>query len=335
MQAVVGGYVLRARATIVGVVGADDRGHDGSLRRGARLRPGDTVRFVSPASTPEPAVVEQAARYLESLGLVVEIAPHVFDSWGYLAGTDEHRLADLNDALRDPKVRAVIATRGGKGAYRIADQLDMAAVDADPKLLIGFSEITVLHMALLRHCGLASVHGACWPPELFGPASSASFEAAVFTVDDVLVESRPDEPTSTLTTTGTVTGRLIGGNQDSLATTAGWALPSLDGAILLLEGENQRLGHIDRQLTMLLNAGHLHGVRGVAVGQYTNCEPDEATRGDWAVLDVLRDRLAKLRVPVLGGLPIGHGARPVAIPIGTTAELNADAGHLRIEPATT
>jgi len=320
---------------IVGVVGAGDRGGNGAPRRGARLRPGDTIRFVSPASTPDPAAIEHAAHYLESLDLRVEIAPHAFDSWGYLAGTDEHRLTDLDDALRDPKVRAIIATRGGKGAYRIADQLDTAAVRADPKLLIGFSEITVLHMALLHQCRLAGVHGACWPPDVFGPASSASFEAAVLTADDVVVESRPSEPTSTLTTAGTARGRLIGGNQDSIATCAGWALPSLDGAILLLEGENQRLGHIDRQLTALVNAGHLRGVRGVAVGRYTNCEPDAATQGDWTVLDVLRDRLARLDVPILGGLPIGHGPNPSAIPIGTTAELDADTGLLTIAPATT
>jgi len=232
-------------------------------------------------------------------------------------------------------VRAVIATRGGKGAYRIADQLDDAAVRADPKLLIGFSEITVLHMALLARCGLAAVHGACWPPEVFGARAAASFEAAVLSSDRLRVASDPREPTSMLTTRGTARGRLIGGNQDALATAAGWALPSLDGGILLLEAENQRLGHIDRQLTMLINAGHLRGVRGVAVGQYTNCEPDSATHGHWTVLDVLRDRLAKLDVPILGGLPIGHGPGAVAVPIGTMAELDADSGHLRVEPATT
>lgn len=308
---------------------------EGEVLRPPRLRPGDTVRLVSPASTPEPANVERVVRYLTSLGLRAEVAPHVFDRWGYLAGRDEDRLADLNAALRDPGVRAVITTRGGKGAYRIADRLDLDAVRADPKLLVGFSEVTVLHLALLTQCGLAAVHGACWPPERFGAPTAASFEAAVFTAETIRVDALPHEPTAALTTTGRVTGRLVGGNQDSLATAAGWALPDLDGAILLLEGENQRLGHVDRQLTMLRNAGHLRGVRGVAVGQYTNCEPDAATQGDWTVLDVLRDRLGRLGVPILGGLPIGHGEGPRAVPIGTTATLDADAGTLTIAPAVT
>lgn len=308
-------------------------GGDGEAVRPRRLQPGDTVRFVSPASTPERAAVDRACRYLTSLGLHVEVAPHAFDTWGYLAGRDGDRLDDLNAALRDPGVRAVIATRGGKGAYRIADGLDLAAVRADPKLVIGFSEITVLHLALLRGCGLAAVHGACWPPEQFGGPTAASFEAAVLTADAIRVDADPGEPTSPLTTTGRVTGRLVGGNQDSVATAAGWALPDLDGSILLLEGENQRLGHIDRQLTMLANAGHLRGLRGVVVGRYTNCEPDASTQGSWTVLDVLRDRLGRLGVPVLGGLPIGHGDDPRAVPVGTLATMDADAGTLIVEAA--
>lgn len=127
---------------------------------------------------------------------------------------------------------------------------------------------------------------------------------------------------------------MIGGNQDSVQTAAGWALPSLDGAILLLEGENQRLGHLDRQLTMLMNAGHLRRDRGVAVGQYTNSEPNAATSGDWTVLDVLRDRLARIGVPILGG-PSDARSEPMGVPLGTDADLNADTRQLTIQPATT
>jgi len=299
------------------------------------LRAGDVVRFVSPASTPDRVAVARSVAHLESLGLTVEVAPHAFDSYGYLAGTDRDRLSDFNDALRDPRVRAIITTRGGKGAYRIADGLDFEAAASDPKLVIGFSEITILHMALLRHCGLAAVHGACWDAATFGEASAQSFERAVFTSSTVEVHSNPDDPTSALTTRGIASGTLIGGNLDSIATAAGWTLPSFDGAILLVEGVNQRLGHIDRQLTMLANAGHLDGLRGVAVGQFTNCEPDSETTGTWTAIDVLRDRLGRLGVPVLGGLPCGHGQGPIAVPIGTAATIDTDRGVLTVESAVT
>jgi len=298
-----------------------------------RLRQGDVVRFVSPASTPARSEVERSIRYLTGLGIECQIAPHAFDEHGYLAGRDEHRLGDINDAIRDPTVKAIVATRGGKGAYRIADGLDFDAMRRSPKLVIGFSEITVLHMAFLARCGVAAVHGACWDPNAFGNSSAASFHKAVFTTEAVTIQTDPAEPTAELTTRGQATGRLIGGNQDSIATAAGWALPTFDDAILLLESVNMRLGHIDRQLTMLKNAGHLDGLVGIAVGQYTDCGPDDSTRGSWTEVDVLRDRLGRFGVPILGGLPIGHGSNPVAVPIGTIAELNADTGVLCVAAA--
>ncbi|MFI7118576.1 LD-carboxypeptidase [Amycolatopsis sp. NPDC049868] len=122
-------------------------------------RPGDHVRLDSPASFPSRELVAETKAVLESWGLVVEIGAHALDQRGFMAGRDEDRLADLDDAFRDPAVRAVIATRGGAGAYRIADDLDFAAVLADPKPMVGFSDITALHLALWRHCGLAGIHG--------------------------------------------------------------------------------------------------------------------------------------------------------------------------------
>ena len=257
----------------------------------------------------------------------------MLDEWGYLAGRDKDRLGDINDALADDGVRAIITTRGGKGAYRIADLLDFEAAKRNPKLIVGFSEISVLHLALLKECGLVGLHGAAWSVDQHGQASASSFESAAFTTDQVIIASDPNESTSALTTSGRASGRLIGGNQDQLATASGWALPSLDGAILLLEAFNLRLGHIDRQLTMLTKSGALRNIVGVAVGQYTACGSDEMTRGDWDEIDVLRDRLAQLDVPVLGGLPIGHGPQPKAVPIGTHAVLEADTATLIVDAA--
>ena len=120
-----------------------------------RLRTGDRVRLVSPASPPEREHLARGAGILSGWGLNVEVGRHAFDSFGhYLAGRDEDRLADLNDALRDPGVRAILSTRGGKGAYRIASGLDFAAARRDPKPLVGFSEVTYLHLALWRRCRL-------------------------------------------------------------------------------------------------------------------------------------------------------------------------------------
>ena len=301
-------------------------------RRPLPLQWGDRVALVSPASRPDANGVSESVRYLQSLGLRPEVGIHALDQHLHLAGTDEDRLADLNRAIRDPRIRAIVATRGGKGAYRIADGLDFAALAADPKLLIGFSEITILHLAIWKNCRLPGIHGAPWD-DSFGAESAASFLHCVFGSESSVLHSQKDEPTVELTTSGRAEGILLGGNQDSIATAAGWALPKLNGTILLLEAFNMQLGHIDRQLTMLSKAGHLDGLVGVAVGQYTKCGAHAAEAADPDTLWVLRDRLGGLGVPILGGLPIGHGRHPRALPVGTWAELDADAGRLEVGPA--
>lgn len=297
----------------------------------SKLQPGDRVRFVSPASTPTREAVESGQRTLEDMGFRVELGKHVLDAWGYLAGRDEDRLADMNAALRDPGVKAIFSTRGGKGAYRIASGLDFDAARANPKPFVGFSEGTIIHLALYKHTGLAGIHGAPWKMEQDN-GSLESFRHALLSSEPVLIHSRKTELTHTLTIGGKAEGILLGGNQDMIATAAGWALPSLDGAILLLEAVGMQLGHIDRQLTMLHESGALRGIRGIAIGQYTDCGPAaNDSPHDWIILDVLRDRLGRLNVPILGGLPIGHGDNPRALPIGTRAILDADNGTLTVE----
>lgn len=301
----------------------------------AKLKPGDRVRFVSPASPVARDGLKNGAKVLENLGLIVEYGKHVYDvhdTIDYLAGKDEDRLADINDALRDPSIKAIIATRGGKGAYRIADGLDFAAARKHPKLFIGFSEITILHMALLKHGIVGGIHGATWDAKGFGEETAVSFVKAVTSTDPITIHATKNEHTHALTTRGKAEGILIGGNQDSIATGAGWALPSFDKAILLIEAVNLRLGHIDRQLTTLIKTGIIKNVVGVAIGQYTECgaRADPTTDVKCTEIDILRDRFGLLGVPILGGLPIGHGKNPIALPIGTKAILDADEGTLTV-----
>jgi muramoyltetrapeptide carboxypeptidase len=292
------------------------------------LNSGDRVRLVSPASTPSEDGVHQFASILESWGLHVEFGEHVFSEIGYLAGTDEERLADMNEALRDGGVRAIFATRGGRGSYRIADRLDFRAAAANPKFVVGFSDITALHLALFRACRLVGMHGALssWNATSINRESADRLRSALTTTNPIVVHTDPSESTSSLTTQGQAVGRLIGGNLDTLSICSGRALPSLDGCILVIEAIQMGLGQVDRQLTMLTKAGHLKGIQGIAVGQFTNFD---AVVNGWSILDVLRDHFNRLGVPVLGGLPIGHGVNAKTIPIGTHAILDADRGTLQ------
>ncbi len=214
--------------------------------RPARLRAGDKIRFISPASTPQREEVLRDAARLEAWGLRVDFGEHAFRKVGYLAGTDDERLADINAAFCDGDVRAIFATRGGKGSYRIADRLDFDAAHRDPKFLVGFSDITILHLSLWKHCAISSIHGALVGVDgQSGLQSEEALRRLLTTDDPVVIRSRSAETTAALTTSGVAEGRLLGGNLDSIATAAGWALPSLDGAILLLEAIGMHLGHVD------------------------------------------------------------------------------------------
>jgi muramoyltetrapeptide carboxypeptidase len=291
-----------------------------------RLEPGDRVRVVSPASTPDRDFVARGVELLTGWGLQVELGEHVFDSVGYLAGTDEDRLADLNDAFRDPGVRAVFATRGGKGAYRISDQLDFGAVRRDPKPLVGFSDITAVHLSLWKECGLAGVHG----PFVTDEAECAeALRKVLMTTDDVVIKQDPTELSAGLTDGGPATGFLMGGNLSTVAHAVGGELSSLAGGILLIEDNlGTGLGMIDRQLTQLIKSGLLDDLTGIAVGRFNGFE-DERANG-WSVLDVMRDRFDLLAVPVLGGLPIGHGRQPATVPLGTVATIDPAAGTFTV-----
>lgn len=298
--------------------------------RPAPLQTGDEVRLVSPGSPPNRDDVLQTQRTLESWGLEVTLGENAFNRYGYLAGTDSERLSDLNHALRDPSVRAIVATRGGKGSYRIANHLDFAAARADPKFLVGFSDITVLHMSLWKHSRVVGLHGALYVDETTGDIPcprSESLRAALMSEGPTVIASRQDESTSQLTTTGTARGPLLGGNLDIIATGAGWALPDLRGAIVFIEAVDLYLGQVDRQLTMLRNAEHFDGIAGIAVGQFTKFSSSKGI----TIIALLRDHLSRFGVPILGGLPLGHGDRPETVPLGAMAVLDTQAGTLVVE----
>lgn len=296
------------------------------------LRPGDQVAVVSPSGPARPELVTAGLALLRSWGLRPVPAPHALDRHGYLAGTDPDRIADLNTGFADPAVRGIVVTRGGYGVQRIVDRLDLAAVRADPKPVAGFSDLTALQLALWRGARLACVHGpgAAWRPERTGPVAADSLRTALMSTDPVVVKRDPDGDTAGVSRPGTGIGPLLGGNLTMLASTLGTRdFPDLTGAVLLVEDVDEPPYKVDRLLTQLRRAGVLRGLAGVAVGRFVRC----ADRWPTSVADVLDDRLGDLGVPVLGGLPIGHGPDQLSVPVGVPAVLDVAAGTLTVEPA--
>ncbi|SCE99573.1 muramoyltetrapeptide carboxypeptidase [Micromonospora coriariae] len=305
---------------------------DPTVIRPPALCPGDTVLLVSPSGPTSPERVARGMELLTGWGLRPVPAPNAYARQGYLAGADELRAADLNAAFADPQVRGVICTRGGYGAQRIVDAIDMAAVRRDPKVVAGFSDITALQFALWRGARLAGVHGpgAAWRDERTPLRSAESLHAALMTTEPVTVTAVAGEETYPVRVPGRATGTLLGGNLCMIAASVGTPdLPDLTGAVLLIEDVQEPPYKVDRMLTHLRRAGALDGLAGVAVGQFTDC----ADGWDTTIVDVLGERLGGLGVPVLGGLPIGHGPNQLTVPVGTRATLDTTTATLTVQPA--
>ncbi|HEX5099663.1 MAG TPA: LD-carboxypeptidase [Polyangiaceae bacterium] len=284
------------------------------------LRPGDRIAVIAPSS---PFDRTHVLRGLGWLGerYKVTFDPSLFERAGYLAGSDERRLGELDRFLRDTSVAAVVAVRGGYGLTRIAERADFAALRVAPKWLVGFSDVTALHVEALR-AGVASLHAQNVGG--LGQGDAHARAAFVSALESPLAERRHE---LTAVRPGLARGRLAGGNLSLLAAcaTAG-RLRLPPGAILALEDVTEQAYRVDRLLTSLFGAGAFDGVGGIVLGDFTDCPPSAGVEAH----AVLRERLGELRVPVASGLRFGHGAWNEPLTFGVTATLDATAGCLTV-----
>ena len=304
-----------------------------------RLRPGDTVGLIEPAGFTDDAFdLELVMETVRAMGLVPKAAKHLVERYGYLAGRDADRAADVQAMFADADVRAVFAVRGGWGCARILPHLDFARIRANPKLLVGFSDITALHLAFAARAGFVTIHGpnaaSSWPRFSWDAFRAVAFDGATPTL--VNPEGREDrlvQRSGRIRTFrgGRATGRLLGGNLTVLSTLMGtpW-LPDFDGAILFLEDVSEQPYRIDRMLTQLSLSGVLGKVAGVVFGQCTDCGPSGASYGGFTLSEVLRQHLGALNVPAFQGGLFGHVASQFSLPVGCRAEIDAEAGTIRL-----
>lgn len=314
-----------------------------STRKPPRLRPGDTVGLIEPAGfTADEFDLQLVLESIAAMGLIPKPAPHLLARHGYLAGRDEERAADLNAMYADDNVRAVFAVRGGWGSARILPHLKWDVIRANPKLLIGFSDITALHLAFAAHAGFVTVHGPN-AASAWGDLSWKSFRSLVFEGATPLYrnpQAEDDRLAQTAWRTRTIRpgqarGRLLGGNLTVLAALMGTPyLPDFEGSILFLEDVDEAQYRIDRMLTQLSLAGVLRKLSGIVFGQCTNCRASGPSLGGFTLSQVLKQHLEPLGIPVFQGALIGHVADQFSIPIGVAAEMDAAAGTIRmLEPA--
>ena len=307
-----------------------------------RLGAGDTVGLINPAgATFHPDDVAVARELLAALGLKMKAGEHLLDRHGYLAGSDIDRASDINSMFADKEVTAILTLRGGWGCNRLLDLLDYILIAKNPKILMGYSDITSLLLALNAKTGLVTFHGpvgvSSWNKYSTDYVKKLLFNAETFSMEnpketgDHLIRRKDRVLTIN---GGKAGGRLLGGNLSVLTAMVGSEfLPDFKGNILFLEEVGEEIYRVDRMLTQLKLAGILDDISGFVFGKCSDCGPGKGY-GSLTLEEVLDDHIKPLGVPAWYGSMIGHIENKFTIPLGVEAEIDADIGRISLlEPA--
>lgn len=285
------------------------------------LQKGDRIRIVAPAGKVQKDKVLPGIELLQDIGYEVLIGNHVFDRDFQYAGTDLQRASDLQEAISDPKTKAIICARGGYGTVRIIQKTDFTPLLKNPKWLVGFSDVTVLH-SVFNKLGIASIHGAM--PAFFleknKPAKSFLSLIELLSTGRSQVEIAPHP----LNRAGICSGELVGGNLSLLYSLQGthWQIDT-SGKILLLEDLSEYLYHLDRMMQNLRLAGQLQNLAGLVVGGFTEMQDNESPFGKTAY-EIIHEAIRDYHFPVCFDFPSGHIPKNLSLMLGANYHLNVD-----------
>ena len=288
----------------------------------SKLKLGDTVGVVSPAGPVGRSDLEAGLRFLENKGFNVHVAPHVYDRREYMAGNDEDRLSDFEDMFRNPEIKAVFCSRGGYGSLRLLDRMDYDLIGNNPKIIVGYSDITALLAAIFKRTGLITFHGPMVKgfPELPDKRWQDLF---LMISSEKPISFNPMEGYSL--NGGKATGPVIGGNLSLLSRLLGTPyMPDMEGSILFLEDRGEALYRLDRMFTHLALSGRLKGVNGLIIGRFTDC-------GDpVSVQKLIMEHFEPMNIPIAAGFPLGHDSDNITFPLGIAVTLDTNAMKLSL-----
>lgn len=312
------------------------------------LKTGDTIAIVAPSRHVGREKIERAAGRLEAMGFHVHMRENLFRRRGYLAGEDTDRATELMDAFRDPDVQGIFAGTGGFGSTRILDRLDYDLIRRNPKVLIGYSDITALHLAIQKRTGLVTFHGPLLESALGREKPFTDFSAdylwrAVMLKSDPMVASQPAEmgpgyayavpdekQAFRVLSPGVARGRLTGGNLSLICTLMGTPYEiETDNRVLFLEDVHEEPYRIDRYLSQLRLAGKFDSVTAVILGKFTDAAAEEG-KPSLTLDEIFQDYFADLGVPVTTNFPAGHVANNATLPINVLIEVDTTVPRVRL-----
>ena len=298
-----------------------------------RLKKGDTVGIIAPSSPPNQENLQKALPFLEELGLKIKLGKSVDAAHGYLAGTDEVRLADLRAMFEDPEISGIICAGGGYGAARYADRIDYAMIMENPKIFWGYSDITYLHTAIGEYAKMVTFHG----PMLASDVGKPEFHERSGRMFGQLFEpfelhyTEEVAPLQTLVG-GVAQGELVGGNLSLIRSAIGTKFDlDVKGKILLIEDTDEEPYEVDEILNQLRLARKFDEAAGIVIGDFKNATPKKY-KPSLTLDQVFHDYFSDLKIPVVKGFKIGHCEPNFSVPLGALARLDGDAKTLTILP---
>jgi muramoyltetrapeptide carboxypeptidase len=306
-----------------------------TIRKPAKLKKGDVIAILSPASPPHGEKIGQYAvgrQYLCDRGYRILEGNHLFKEYGYLAGTDAERAEDLNAMLRAPQVRAIFCSRGGYGTPRLLDKIDYDAVKKMPKILTGYSDITCLQLALFAKTGLTSFSGPMVAVEMgkgMQPLTEKYFWPLLTSSRAITMKAQVPEMQPVVYRRGIAEGRLLGGCLSLIAPLLGTPYqPDFRHCILVLEDIGEQVYNIDRYLVQLKYAGILKQINGLILGQFLDSADPDSNAPSLALDEVIREYTHDLAIPILANFPYGHQEVKYTLPIVCRVRLDAGRGKV-------
>ncbi len=294
----------------------------------SRIAPGSTIGIIAPAGPPDRERLKKGIRFLKSRGYRVKTYPQARKKLGYLAGDDRSRAEALNAAFADGDISAIFCARGGFGSLRILQHVNFDIIRANPKIFVGYSDITVLLLAIYKRTRLATFHGPM-------PAVEFGRRLKRFSIENFFNAIESNRPPGSIEkpagynigrmSGGVVEGRIIGGNLSLMTKLIGTGfLPSFRNKIVFFEDTEEEAYRIDGYLSQLFAATDFGQAKGYIIGEFTRTEPRSGYLSGWSVKQVIKDYFSKMDRPCIYGFPCGHGAEKITIPIGVKTVLDAD-----------
>jgi len=298
------------------------------------LKIGDTIGLVAPSSSLRQAdKLEKSIKVLEQQGFKVVIGESCGKKYGYLSGSDEIRARDINTMFQDSDIDAVFCLKGGYGTPRILDMLDYDMIKENPKIFIGYSDITAIHIVLNQKCDLITFHGPMAASDMledFNEFSKKSYIGAITSIKPLGQMNNPVGVEIKSMVPGKVSGKIIGGNLSLIAATIGTPFEiDTKGKILFLEDVDEFTYSVDRMLTQLRLSGKLNDCEGIILGDFTNCLP-QYENFDHTLMEVFHDIIVQTKKPTIYNFMAGHCTSKITIPLGVESLLDADSCTLTI-----